>query len=125
MLTDDFRSFRDSPVAEGVSCVITAELVDEEGLPVGGQQLISLTFTLLDRDTGTTINGRNAVNILNANGGTVDGDGNVRMPLTAADSVLLDVAHEREGRIGRFRWTWGAGVDGMHEHWWDVSRVNP
>jgi len=125
MLLDDFRTFRDAPVAEGVSALLTAQLVDEDGLGIPGSQLIALTFTLLDRDSGAIVHSRNLVNVLNANGGTVDEDGNLRLQLTALDTVLLDVAHQREGRIARFRWTWGSNVEGLHEHWFDVTRVQP
>lgn len=121
---DDFRTFREHPVADGVPAVITARLYDAYGAPVAGYLLTALTFSLIDRDSGGYVNGHQDTDILNANGGTVATDGSVRLDLPGTDTVLVDAAKSREGRIARFRWQWTGGVgEGVHEVWFDVERV--
>jgi hypothetical protein len=123
-MDDDFRTYRDAPVAEATSAVLTGRLVDATGAPVPGPQLSTLTLTLVDRDTGNIVNGRNATDILNANGGEVDVGGNLSLTLTPDDTALIDAERDREGRIARLAWTWNAGnvLDdhGVHEVWFDV-----
>lgn len=123
---DGFRSgTEDEPRAAGVAAVITAIVRDPvTRARLNGAVLTSLTLTLLSRETGEVVNGRAEQDVLNANGGSVDGDGNVEVVLSPDDMALLDPESMREGRVAAFRYTWvdGPPGGGYHEHWYDVLR---
>jgi hypothetical protein len=59
-------------------------------LPIPGSSLTSLTLSIINVGTDAVINNRNQVNVLNANGGEVDEDGNFVLFLTPGDTSLAD-----------------------------------
>ena len=75
-------------VKEDSVALITAELVDEANLPVTSSRVTAIRMWLYDQN-GAIINGRTDVDILNANGGEVDGSGNFSLRLTASDNPIV------------------------------------
>jgi hypothetical protein len=77
--------------------------------------LSTLTVTLHDVDSGQVVNGRDAQNILNANGGTVTTSPGppvvttVTFELAPDDTILVNPARRVEYRLLIFRWTWNSG----------------
>lgn len=98
------------PLIEKTSALYTAQLIDETGTPVSGSVLFTFTLTLYDLQTGTIINGRNNQNVLNANGVTIDSNGNVAWSIAPADTIILSNELEIETHIALFQATWNAGA---------------
>lgn len=103
-------------VNEKVTARYTADVQDHEGNAIAGSSLTTLTLTLYDKATGTIINNRNAQNVLNVNGVTVDGSGNLVWVMTPDDNAILTAASKVEKHIALFQWTWDSGAKaGKHE----------
>ncbi len=84
----------------------TATIFDEARQPIPAKALDSLTLTLYDRASNSVINNRNAQNVLNANGVTVDPSGNLAWLMSPADNTIFrSVASETH--IALFEWTYG------------------
>lgn len=102
---------------EAASGRIVAYLTEEDEvtrLPNG--TLSSLRFTLYaDDESHTIINNRDALNVLNANGGVIEGDGRFVMTLSPADNPILNDALDVERHIARFDWGWGVGKVGRYD----------
>lgn len=100
---------------EGVSAVFTCVLKDEAGAAIAASDLVTLTFTLysIDSPTDAIINSREAVDILNANGGTVDENGNLTLRLTASDNQILDQVRPNEKHRLRLDWTFASDGVGL------------
>lgn len=67
------------------SAKYTALLVDEDGVPVPVANISTATLTLKEQSTDGVINNRNAQNVKNANGVTIDSNGNLQWDMDAAD----------------------------------------
>ena len=94
-------------ISERSTARYTCALVDATGAAIVSASLLTLTATLTDRG-GAIINGRNAVSILNANGGTVTPQGVVTFILSAADTVALGTSELQERRL-TLRATYSSG----------------
>lgn len=97
----------------------TVEVVDESTTPeifatlvgltdeaIPGSALDTLTLTYYQEYTQVIINGRNAQNVLQANGVTVDGAGKLLWKMTALDTVILNDSLETEPHIAHFVFTY-------------------
>jgi hypothetical protein len=102
------------PLNEKTSSEITGQLQDETGAGVPAASLTSFTLTLYDLNTGQILNSRNAQNVLNANGVTVDSNGNVVWTLSPADNAIVTDALGVETHIALFQWTWAGGLKGAN-----------
>ena len=107
-------------VPEQSMCVISAVVRDENDVALPLAAVITLTATLYDEKTGNIINSRDAQDIRNTNGGTLDANGLVTLTLLSADNVMQTGGHpggrHKETHIVLFQWTYGAPVkDGKHE----------
>jgi len=73
----------------------------------------TLHLTLFDAKSGTIINSRNNVSVIDS----CDSNGHVAMWLEAEDLAMSDpVTNRTETRRALFRWTWAAGARvGAHE----------
>lgn len=104
-------------VLEQTTPVYSATLTDEDGNPLPGATLATLTLTLYvvkSDGTLTYLNSRQRQNVLNLNGVTVGADGLVTWPLAVADTTLVEVlAFERH--IALWEWTWPTNKSGKHE----------
>ena len=105
---------------ESSSARLTATVKDESETPIPGASLGTLTLMLYDQRTelaspGSTaaiINGRNRQNVLNANGCTIDGSGNMVMIFSTADNVIVNptLARKSERHVALFEYTYAAGL---------------
>lgn len=100
-------------VPEQTSALYTATLVDETGAVVPGTSLLTLTLTLYDKTTGGILNSRNAQNVLNANGVTIDANGLVSWTIAPADSLIITNTNDVETHIALFQATWGGGAKAL------------
>ncbi len=84
----------------------------ETGVAIPLATLTTVTLTLVDRNTGTVINSRDAQNVKNANGCTIDAAGNLTLTLTPSDNPVLGTLNDgaEEVHIGTLQWTWSAGA---------------
>lgn len=99
-------------VRELSSGVYTAQLLDENGDPMPGASLSTLQLTLYVKDTGDVINSRNAQNVLNTNGVTVDSSGNLTWTVQPADhAVTANRKVERHRAVFDFTWSSGTKRD--------------
>lgn len=98
-------------IREGVSAILTTTIQDLDGEPLGSADLDTLTLSLYDEPTRTIINERDDVDVLNANGGTLDADGNFELSLSADDTAVVDDAALLEWHIALLTWTWTEGAD--------------
>ncbi len=99
------------PIPEKTTPRLTGVIRDEAGAAIPAASLTTLTLTLYNLDAAQTIiNARDAVSILNANGGTVDSSGNMAFPMTAADTALVDATQGEEAHVALIRWTYNAGA---------------
>lgn len=86
-------------------------LTDEDGAPISDTLLTSLTLTLYDRLSGTTLNDRNHQDVLNLNDVILDGSGHAAWSVQSADHVLVSqkpMALERHRAV--FEYTWNSGA---------------
>jgi hypothetical protein len=107
--------FTVGPVPSGSACIYTGVLTQRDGeTPIASGMLLTLTLTLVDEVTRSVINSRDAQNVLNANGVTVDvtgGTGVLTWILSNSDNVFVrDAPPPAYGEIERheavFAWTW-------------------
>ena len=105
-----------TPVGERTTSYITAVIRDQNGDPIPGGSLNSLTLTLYNVDASNTIiNSVDDVNILNVGRGVVDANGNVTIELLLLDNQLVDTAKSFETHRALIEWTWGNTRQGRHE----------
>lgn len=77
------------PFPEGSTRRYTAILRDATGTPIGSSQVTAITLTLIDEDSGAVVNSRSDQDVFNANGGTLDADGNFVMVFSELDTAIL------------------------------------
>ncbi len=101
-------------VQQGESCDVVVTFKDMTGAAIAKASLLSLVATLYDESTSAIINSRNAVSVLDANGGTVASDGTLTLRLQPADSPIVTASSvavgEAETHVLRIDWTWSDGV---------------
>ncbi len=118
----------DLRVQEGESFNFTATFKDVQATPVAltKSQILTLTLTLY---AGTTvINSRSAVDIKDANGGSLTDAGILTLKLDPADQVIVDTttrAGATETHVARFEWTWndGRARTGVSEYTFKVEKL--
>ncbi len=96
-------------VWEKSTAVYKATLVDENGNPISGTSLTTLTLTLYNKADGSIINSRNAQDVLGKNNVTVGTDGVLTWTIQPEDNVIVapegDVT-ENEQHVAEWCWTW-------------------
>jgi hypothetical protein len=103
-------------VNEKVTARYSAIIQDETETALAGSNLQTLTLTLYDKATGTIINSRNDQDVLNTNGVSVDGSGNVVWIMEPEDNAVVTATSKVEKHIALFEWTWDSGnKEGRHE----------
>lgn len=103
------------PVPERATQKFTATVKDENGAAIPGASLTTLTLTLYETTTQQIINGRDAQNVLNANGVTVDSAGLLTWVMAPLDNQHLGLARP-ELHVALFEWTYDSGNKrGQHE----------
>lgn len=96
-------------VAEETTPSIKFQVQDQDGVGLPAASLTMLTMTLYDNTTGNTINSVSGLDVLNANGGTVDVSGNFVFPMRILDNVMVGTLI-KESHVALFKWTWSAGT---------------
>lgn len=117
-------------VDEGTTHDYSAVLVDEQAIPRGSDVIGTLTLTLLNDSDQSVINSRNAQNVLNTNGVTLDTQGHLVWTIAPADTAIIDPDgvpyFTDEIHIAQFDWTWSAGAKhGRHVVRLLVRRLKP
>jgi hypothetical protein len=102
---------RSPHVKAGESAFITHSIVDHEGVPLADTDLLTLTLTLTDEYSGDVINERDAQDVLNANGTTVNSLGGVEIRLDPDDNVIVDSDKYREWHRAELIWTYTDSVE--------------
>lgn len=94
-------------VLENSSYRLSGQFADEDGNPIVGTAVQTLTVTLYAQDDITTIiNGRDNQDILNANNGVVGTGGDFQWYMQPADNPILDTSLTHEYHTALFEWTW-------------------
>lgn len=86
------------------TAVITATIRNLAGEVIPAGSLDELVATLYDEKSGDLLNERDHVDVLNANGGTVDVNGVFSMRLDADDMVIVNDARASELHICLLEW---------------------
>lgn len=97
-------------VMERTTQKLTSTIKDENLTGIPNTSLTTLTLTLYDVRTAAIIAGRNKQNVLNANGVTVDGSGNLVWVMDPADNPILDDTLAQEVHCALFEFTYAAGA---------------
>ena len=114
---------------EAASVTFSVTFKDTSSTPVAltKAQILTLTMTLFDKDTEAVINSRNAVNVKDANGGTVSTAGVLTMKLDPADQAIAGTlaTGAKETHVIRFNYTWNDGRSrtGRSEYTYDVEKL--
>lgn len=96
---------------EGVSATLTGVFKSDTGSLIGSGQMSTLSATLYDKVSGSIINSRNKQNILNTNGGTLDGSGNFAFEFLPADNAILTASIAgAEHHVLLLEWTYQGGA---------------
>lgn len=104
-------------IAEQTTRFLEFQLLDENDSGIPAAELQSLTLTLYDPRTGAIINSRDDMSVLNANGGTVDAQGNAVLELGPADNVIVgqNAGLVQEDHVALLEWVYEAGTrQGRH-----------
>lgn len=101
-------------VYEGVSASFSCVLVDENEVPIDSSDIDTLSVTIysLDNKAFPVINGRNAIDAKNVNGGVLGTGGAFSFRLTPSDNVILDDSLKQERHMLRIDFTYDNG-DGV------------
>lgn len=102
-------------VIESTTRLYDAVLVDENGARIKGSAVSTLTLTLYNRHDQAIVNSRNASNVLNTAGGTLDESGNFTFEFTPLDTAIIDSALDYENRIALFTIGYATGRQQRHE----------
>jgi len=101
-------------VYEGISAKFSCVIVDEDDAPIDAANIDTMTITLysLDDPAFPIINSRDAVDVMNANGGVLGTGGAFSWTMTAADNVILNQTQGSERHMMRIDFTYDNG-DGV------------
>lgn len=109
-----FRQQHPELVCEQTSSGIELQLTDEHDQPLDKAQLDSVTLDLYVASKGPTfgqtLNGADARDILDVNGGTVSTTGLLLVTLSPADNELTLQSKGFELHVYLIRWTWNNGA---------------
>lgn len=95
-------------MSESTSRLFEADL-EVNGVPISGDLLDGMTLTLRQDYTQEIIAGRDASDVLNANGVTVDSNGHLIWAITPEESQLLNRRLPSEPHRALFKWTYLSG----------------
>lgn len=89
---------------------LTAVVRDHLGVAIPGGSLSSLKVWLFNRADAVILGSRDGQNILGANGGAVDGSGNLTLDLAVADTAILNTSGEDEVHVAEFEFVYNGGA---------------
>lgn len=108
--TNPVVDFTNQPFAPGTTPMVTAQFVDQFGVPIPLLAIFSFTLSIVDRVTGVTINSVLDTPIKNADRGKVFPDGSFQIQLLAADTAMTQSIDPIEYRSLIIVWTWNGGA---------------
>lgn len=94
-------------VNEASEAKFTCTIVDQAGVGIEPGNMNTLTVTIFDMKTDAVIT--NALNVLNANNGTLASGGAFTYIFSAADNAIQGT-DSVEAHIALFEWTWDSGT---------------
>lgn len=97
------------PANERTTSTFSADIQDENGAAIPAASLTDITLTLYDEVSRQVINGRSAVSVKNASGGTVDTAGHFEMVFELEDNAHMGGA-TNERHVALFRYTYDSGA---------------
>lgn len=112
-------------VFEKTTAILSGTITDPA--TSAGFKPTTLVGTLYNVEDGSIINGRNATDYLDTNGGTVTAAGVLSLELTPADNAIVGARTGKDKETHRLLlvWTWNAGARiGRHEFEFNVEE-NP
>jgi hypothetical protein len=102
----------------------TATIVDEDGNGISSADITTAVMTLYDTQTEDIINTRDAQDILNANGVTIDTSGNLEWIWDPEDMPILHSVRKPEVHTALIKITWDSGAKQLyHEVSFRVNKV--
>ena len=114
-------------IQEGASATLFAKLRDPRTRElVPKSSVVSLFLTLYDEFTKTIINSRDKQNVLDANGGAIDANGEFTMQLDPIDNIIVDPtkAINQETHVALFQFTFDGGFQtGIQEVFFEVNNT--
>lgn len=97
-------------IDQGQSAELTFTFDDFQDVLLDKAAIATLTMTLYGPDQKTILNSRNAVNVIDTNGGYLSSEGTLVMKLSAADNTIVQaMVGDIESHWIVFAWSW---VDG-------------
>lgn len=90
---------------EQVDGILQGQFKDVRGNNIVASQLLTLTWTLYNREDSAIINSIEAVDILNANGGTISDSGLLSLHITNEDNEIINATGQDEVHICLFEFT--------------------
>lgn len=96
-------------VREDTTHTYATTITDENEQGLGPADLDALTLTLYDVVSGDIINSRDAQSVLNANGGTLEANGDFTWLSEPDDMPILEDSRSYEEHIGVFEWAYPNG----------------
>lgn len=114
-------------VKEGTTSKIVATLLDQDDVPVPGDQLTALKLTLYEQKSKAIINNRNDQNVLQQNDVTVDENGILTFKMRVQDNVIVNPRRDvpNEVHVAMFTYGWNDGdFGGVGKHECLITVVN-
>jgi hypothetical protein len=104
-------------VKERTTRKFTAVIQDENGTAIPVANLTTVTLTLYEKRAGTIINSRNAQDVKNLNGVTIDSGGNLTWIMDPLDNAIIAATGTptQEDHVALFVWTYPSGKRGQYE----------
>lgn len=100
---------RDWTIRDGETLTLSTVIYDHEGNALAASDLDSFTLTLVDEIGQSVINEREDQDVLNANGGELDEEGNFTLRLDPADMVIVNALLRREWHDAQLTWVLTTG----------------
>ncbi len=113
-------------IKEKETLKLAFSIINEDGTPVALVDLLSLTATVWNKDSGAIINSRSAVSIKNTNGGVYDATSGIGywLMVPADATVQSTVPYEAEElHVVLFQYTYNVSRRGSQEFYVYVERV--
>ena len=95
---------------QGASTRYQVQFVDEDGTAISEGAILTIVMTLYNEADGAIINSRNAIDVKDANIGTLAPDGTLTLDFTPDDMPIIDTDCEVEYHIVLLKFTYSDGT---------------
>lgn len=107
------RSELPRELIEGTTPIVDFTFKDQNDV---GFKPSAVVLTVYNQATGAIVNGRDAQNVVDLNGVTIQANGVTEWRLTTDDTVIVDDTLRVETHVALFEYSWSAGaMKGKHE----------